>query len=344
MQNKLSIGPLLDEKGNLIEAGYSTELVKTYDRKAISARPLRIKEWDYYIISDGKKAVALTIDDNSYMSLASVSFLDFELPSYTTKSEIKFFSLGKLNFPPSYAEGDVVYDSKKVKGSFKKDGEKRTLEFWYKDFTQGFDFSCKFTLLDEPKDKMVIATPFEKPNYFYYNAKINCMKAVGSCEYNGAHYDFDESSTLATLDWGRGVWPYKNEWYWGSMQCYLEDNRRLGWNIGYGFGDTSKATEDMVFVDGVAHKLNRVYFNIPKTEDGTGYDYMKNWTFADEEGRFKMEFTPVIDRKDDTDVLILASLQDQVFGLFNGEIILDDGEKIVVKDKLGFAEHVRNKW
>lgn len=39
--------PLLDEKGRLIEAGYAKELLMDYDRSAIKAGKLRIKEWDY---------------------------------------------------------------------------------------------------------------------------------------------------------------------------------------------------------------------------------------------------------------------------------------------------------
>ena len=75
MQHKLSNGPLLDEKGNLNEAGYAFSLVKQYQRKDIKARKGRIKEWDYYFINDEEYGVALTIDDNSYMGMASVSVL-----------------------------------------------------------------------------------------------------------------------------------------------------------------------------------------------------------------------------------------------------------------------------
>lgn len=35
---------------------------------------MRLKEWDYYLISNGHIAVALTIADNSYMGLDSISF------------------------------------------------------------------------------------------------------------------------------------------------------------------------------------------------------------------------------------------------------------------------------
>lgn len=54
MQHILSEGNLLDKHGNLIEAGYANSLVRVYDRSAIKASKLRIKEWDYYYVSDGK--------------------------------------------------------------------------------------------------------------------------------------------------------------------------------------------------------------------------------------------------------------------------------------------------
>ena len=40
-------GPLHDEKGHLIETGYATELLKTYDRSRVAASRLKVKEWDY---------------------------------------------------------------------------------------------------------------------------------------------------------------------------------------------------------------------------------------------------------------------------------------------------------
>ena len=52
MEKMLSKGPLLDEQGNLAEAGYAFDLVKEYDRKAIKGLKTRIKEWDYYFIRD----------------------------------------------------------------------------------------------------------------------------------------------------------------------------------------------------------------------------------------------------------------------------------------------------
>ena len=65
MQQMLDKGPLLDEKGNLTQAGYAFRMVKEYDRNKIKAGKSRIKEWDYYYIGNNKRGVAFTIDDNS---------------------------------------------------------------------------------------------------------------------------------------------------------------------------------------------------------------------------------------------------------------------------------------
>ena len=43
-------------------------------------------------------------------------------------------------------------------------------------------------------------------------------------------------------------------------------------------------------------------------------------------------------------IKVLISDQNQVFGKFNGFLVLNDGKKIEVKDFLGFIERVRNKW
>ena len=115
MQRKLSEGKLLNATGNLNEAGYATSLVKEYNRNDIKAGKFRIKEWDYYYVGNKKYGVALTIADNSYMSLCSLSFLDFEKPYDITKSVMKWFTFGKTNLPSSSKVGDVFFKSKKLR-------------------------------------------------------------------------------------------------------------------------------------------------------------------------------------------------------------------------------------
>ncbi|MBO4377045.1 MAG: DUF2804 domain-containing protein, partial [Lachnospiraceae bacterium] len=166
---------------------------------------------------------------------------------------------------------------------------------------------------------------------------INCMRASGKATFDGVTYEFNPDTDFGTLDWGRGVWTYDNTWNWGSGNCDL-GGHAFGFNIGYGFGNTSAATENILFYDGVAHKLDDITFNIP--EDS----YMSPWTFTSSDGRFEMDFVPVLDRAAKIDFKVIVSDQHQVFGKMSGFAILDDGTKLEIKDMMCFAERVHNKY
>ena len=341
IQNELTRGELLDPWGNLNEAGYAKTLIKTYERGAISARKSRIKEWDYYYIGNSQYGIAFTIADNSYMGLGSVSLLDFVNKKYITKSVMKWFTNGKLRLPESSKVGDVEFLSNKCKLTFRNDGKRRILTVHFTKFDGIKDFDSEVELFDEPSESMVIATPFEKKHYFYYNQKINCMRAKGEARVGGKIYSFYEDDSFAVLDWGRGVWTYSNTWYWSSLNSKV-NGKKIGFNLGYGFGDTSKATENMLFYDGKAYKIEHVTFHIPQDEKGND-DYLKPWTFTSNDKSVDLKFVPILDRYDNTNALIIASRQHQVFGKFSGTLVIN-GQKIVIKDLVGFAEKVKNRW
>lgn len=85
------------------------------------------------------------------------------------------------------------------------------------------------------------------------------MPASGSVNFGGQVYEFNSETDFGTLDWGRGVWTYDNTWYWGSGNQRI-NGKPFGQHIGYGFGDTSAASENMLFYNGPAHKLDDVNF------------------------------------------------------------------------------------
>ena len=341
MQHEITrVIPLLDENGSLTEAGYAKKLLPVYERSAIKASPLRIKEWDYYLVSNGRFAMALTIADNGYMGLDSISLLDFDRNINITKSPMSFMPLGRVKLPENSRRGDSEHCGKGYGLSFKNDGNgKRVLTAHMDDFGPEGAFVGSVELFDEPEESMVICTPFEKPAHFYFNQKINCLRARGEMKYGDKTYIFDPADSFAVLDWGRGVWTYHNTWYWGSAS-YQVGSVPFGWNIGYGFGDTSAASENMLFYNGKAHKLSQVKFNIP----GDEIDFLSPWTFTSDDGRFEMDFAPQMDRASCTDVRLIKSDQHQVFGKFSGTAVLDDGTAISVKNFPGFAEKVENKW
>ena len=346
---------LLDPGGNIAEPGWARRPVWIYSREDIRAPKLRIKEWDYYIvIHDGKKdgtesfAAAFTVSDDGYVGLQSVSLLhlgEADLQEHT-ETILNVFPMGRHQLPPSSGEGNTLYQDGRLYLHFRKNPGERRIECRFDAFQDGKPLSADIRL-DEPEmDSMVIATPFSKKGAFYYNQKINCMRASGEVIFDGKTYRFNPEYDFGTLDWGRGVWTYDNTWYWGNGNAVV-DGHTVGFNIGYGFGDTSAASENILIVDGKAHKLDDVDFGIPNDPDPKAMDgpeYMAPWHMTSSDGRFEMTFTPVLDRAAKLDFKAIVSDQHQVFGRMSGKAVLDDGEVLEFTDVLCFAEKVHNRY
>lgn len=339
MSNILGEGKLLGPDGNLCESGYALSQVKTYNRADIKRKKMRIKEWDYYCFCDEDYAVALTVADNSYMSLGSVSVLDFKHLRYVTKSKIGFMPKGKLGMPSSCATGNVRFEKGGVEIVFEtnENGE-RKLSCGFDKFDGKARFECSIELDAARGDNITVAIPFEKKRRFYYNTKINCLSGRGRFTVGDKRHEFVDG--YGGLDWGRGVWPYNNTWYWSSLSCNV-DGKPFGLNLGYGFGKPT-ASENVMFYDGKANKIDAVKFDIPYTNGLP--DYLKPWKITDDKQRLDILFYPMIDRKDKMKMLWLSTDQHQVFGKFYGKAVLDDGHIVSIVDKVGFAEKVTNKW
>ncbi|UYP44646.1 hypothetical protein NEF87_000931 [Candidatus Lokiarchaeum ossiferum] len=333
---------LLDNKGHLIEPGYATKLLWKYDRTKIKAGWHRIKEWDYYYILNEDYGITFTMSDLGYAGMHAVAWLDFQNNTTTQVDTLSILPKGKTNFPSTSTSGNVSFKDKKIDISFEVHDNTRILKISCPNFENKRGekgLKGELRLLQEPEmDTMVIATSWkDKPKKFYYNQKINCMRAEGTVTIGDHDYKFSPDSSFAGLDWGRGNWTYKNRWYWGSASGEL-NGELFGWNIGYGFSDRSPASENMIFYKGKAHKLDEVTFEIDTT------DYMKPWRFTSNDGRFELNFTPAVDRYSKTNLWLIVSEQHQTFGHFSGHVILDDGTKLEIKDFLGFAEDVLNYW
>ncbi len=340
MQHITGPGELLDARGRLAEPGYATSEVRRYRRSAVKAHPLRTKEWDYYAVLTPEFGLCLTVADNDYLGVLAVHWLDFRTPKALQGGVMLPFPRGRMAMPESADAGDVVQTHERLSMAFRHETGGRRLTVDFPGFAGGRGLKGELFLAQPAMDRMVIATPFpDAPRAFYYNQKINCMPASGEVTLGGETHRFEPASAFGILDWGRGVWTYDNTWYWGSASG-LHEGRPFGFNIGHGFGDTSAASENMVFLDGRAHKLDQVTFHLPEgTFDGAP------WRFTSNDGRFEMTFVPITDRASASDVFgLIRSIQHQTFGRYSGHVILDDGTRLEVRDLLGFAEEVANRW
>lgn len=344
MQHLMSGGPLLNEKGQLTEPGYAYTAVKQYQRSLVKAPKWRIKEWDYYYVGNSEVGFSVTISDLGYLSMIGITLFDFKIPTQYSKSALGFFPMGKLGLPNEPERGHIHVSGKEYDITIDTENFVHHIKGHYDGVCGKKNVQFDLTLVDHNHIGMCIATPFGKKGHFYYNYKINNLAATGTVTFGTETIDF--KGTQGVLDWGRGVWTYKNTWYWlsfsGQSGPYM-----VGANLGYGFGNTDAASENMFFVreknaDVKAVKLTDVVFDIPK--DAKGRDsFMDEWTIKSSEGLIDLKFKPVLNRHSKSDLLIIKSIQNQVFGYFDGTIIAD-GKPVKVKHVMGFAEKVYNAW
>lgn len=330
---------MLDEKGRLSETGYAYELVKAYNRPAINASKYRIKEWDYHYVRSGEHGFGITIADNGYMGLIGLAHMDFKNRTVNAKTKILLLTRGRFMLPCTTIDGDISLSEKGVYVNIGYESDKTHLKLHWPGFYQEGPITLEFTSV-KPESSMVLATPFKKDNQFYYNQKIIGMKTTGIFQIGDKKLQAD-ANALTLLDFGRGVWPYRTQWYWGAAQGY-QNGKRIGLNIGHGFGEQHNASEDMLFVDGKAHKLTHGRFTIQKNDKGKP-DYMEPWRYESEDGTMKLTFTPQLKRSDKTNLWIIKSDQNQVFGHYNGEIKLEK-EIFKIESLPGFAEAFFNRW
>ena len=332
-------GALLNEKGLLKEAGWATGLVYSYSRSMVKGKKLRLKEWDYYHIinNEGKYAVSFTFADNGYMGLVDCSVFDFETKEKFSATEIPIMPMGKLNLPATSESGDVSFKNKGCEFHVDKSDDTRHIYCNYKRTFNHTEIVADIYLEQPPMDTMVIATPWKKSKKaFYYNQKITCMRAKGSVTVKGRTYTFDDSKDFGVLDWGRGIWTYNNTWFWGVGSGTV-NGKAFGYNIGYGFGDTSNASENMIFYDGKCHKLDLVDFGIPG-------NVMDTWHITSNDNRFTMEFTPFFNDRTDMTAGVISQHADKLFGMLSGTAVLDDGTELKIENMPVFHERVHNKW
>lgn len=352
-------GPLHNGDGTLACPGYATSLLLEYHRKNVKASAWRIKEWDYYLVNDDEYAVALTLSDMGYAGLVSVSLIDFAQAAYKTTSVITPFPFGRFHLPESSASGVSSFENSRVALSFEAADGQRRLRATFRRFDGDEDLTFEALLDEEPRDTMVIATPWAEDELaFYYNQKIVAMQVRGSFKKGTLVHGFRPENSFGLLDWGRGVWTRDNTWFWGVAQGWQDGqggarpgSHCFGLNLGYGFGDTSAASENMAFVDGTCHKLHRVDFGVPEKPAGADarkvadrYDLLAPWHVTDDEGRLDLTFTPLLDRADCINALVVRTDQHQVFGTFDGTVVLDDGTPFRIAGLQGSAEVVHNVY
>ncbi len=333
--------PLLGPDGTLLAAGWARKNLFRYDRDAVK-HTMRRKEWDFYQISDGRLMLQVSFANISLGGYASLVLVDLR-QGKTLVSDMAPFVGGKDRYVLP-ARGDVPNRVSFRVGNalFEVDtgAELKTIRY------ENGDLRCEIRAeIPAGLENITTVLPFKGfPDRYFMTTKQNCMPCEGTVRAGEQSWRFSKEDAFCILDWGRVCTPYSLVWYWGNGSGWIRDaegeKHLFGFEITWGIGDESQATETCLFFDGKAHKFGAVDVEtFPKPDR-----WMEPWRFVSEDGRFNLTMTPTYDHHSDLNVLVMRMHSHQVHGLWSGSVTLDDGRVLEIRDLPAFCEYVENRW
>ncbi|GEN46307.1 DUF2804 domain-containing protein [Alkalibacillus haloalkaliphilus] len=303
----------------------------------LSGSFLRKKKWNYWCFTSDEALFSVTISHLDYAAVIFAYVLDLETLNFKEQTVVMPFAKGTIM-------SDNVWDS----AYFEKDGitvefvetdDLAKIDVQWEDFHEGkslqahlvVDRACEF-------DTLNVVIPWSDKR-FQFTSKQVALPVRGEVKWYAGTYSFQPTYAFATLDFGRGKWPYHSKWNWGAASGFTGDTR-IGINLGGQWTDGTGQTENGLIIDGRLHKVDEqldwIYDH---------HNYMKPWIIQTPQSRrIKLLFEPLFERKARTNSGVVKSSVNQLIGYYSGTVQLHEGDEIEITNLLGWAEDHEAKW
>lgn len=289
----------------------------------------RNKRFEYWCVTTPELVAAINISHSDYRVTLATFFLDLKTMDVFSQAEIHWLPRGKVSpMPERSGAGSVTGVGDRMRISMEVTDGGTLLRA----STPRLDLEVMAH--EEPgHESMSVVVPWDDKR-FQYTRKDNCLRATGTARADGRNYQLTDA--YATLDHGRGRWPYSIVWNWASGSGVAR-GREIGLQFGGKWTEGTPSTENSLRIDGRIEKISQ--------ELEWVYDrgnFMAPWTIRGD--RVNLTFSPVYDRYSNFDRKVVRSMEHQVFGWFDGTVVSETGETIPVERIFGWAEEVSRRW
>lgn len=184
-------------------------------------------------------------------------------------------------------------------------------------------------------ERLAVTVPWDE-HRFQYTVKDVARPASGHVTVHGVRHEVPEGESWAILDHGRGRWPREITWNWGAGCGRLADGRVFGLQVGGKWTVDTGSTENAILLGHRLHKISEeLTWVYNRHEDAAP------WRVTG--GGLDATLTPEYAKRSNTNLRVLASRTDQLFGTWSGTYDLGD-EIITFADLPGFAEETHQRW
>lgn len=326
---------LCDKKGNLNPAaiGYAR---KPLIQSNLTGHLMRKKKWNYWGVYGDEIFFSATISHLDYAAICFVYFLEYETQRYYEKTMTIPLG-GRVKMPTQVLE-TIKFTSSEMAIEFTYLQNETHLVVTIPNF-DGDALHADLVISHPPTDETLnVVIPWNRKT-FQFTGKHHTLPTSGLVTIGDRSFSFTPEESFAVLDYGRGVWPRKATWNWG-MASQRVRGRRIGLNLGGKWTDGTGMTENAVFVDGKMTKIHEdVLFDYNKE------DYMQPWHVKSKfSHQVALKFSPFFERVTTANVTLIKSEVHQMFGYYDGHVLLDNGETLVIQQMLGSIEEHIAKW
>lgn len=315
---------ICDPRGHLNRAavGWSRHPIQNC---RIPGRWPRRKKWHFWLVACDTHLAAFTIADVDYLGLGQVAFWDYATGKGMVKGALKFGGW-RRPFPDGANRGEISVSGMGLSLSISESPGGARLR------ARARRISLDLEVERPPgHETLNVLVPWSDTRYAF-TSKQNCLPARGQVVVDGAPYLFGpENHAMATLDFGRGVWPYRVEWNWATASG-LQGGRSVGFNLGAKWTRGTGVTENGVVVDG---RLRKIPGDVAFDYDPR--DLMRPWTIRGE--GVDLHFTPQRPNPIRIPLGIVMVDNRQCYGRFSGRIL-----DVEVRDLMGSVEDFHARW
>lgn len=302
----------------------------------LSKRWLRKKKWNYWYTTSDECLFSATISNLDFAGMVFVYYLDFKTKKFIEKTVTVPFGKG-CDMPDNVGK-TVFFHGKEMDVSLLCDNDSTRIIVKCADFG-GLPLEADIIISPpEGNETLNVVIPWNDKT-FQFTSKQAGLPTSGSLRVGDNKYSFTPDKAFSGLDFGRGIWPRKISWNWGTASGMV-GNRRIGLNLGARWTDGTGMTENALYVDGKLTKLS----------EDVIYEYdlkhiMEPWKIKTVvTDSVDLVFYPMYERVAATNLVLIRSDMHQMIGHFSGYIKTESGERIEIDNLTGCAEEHNTVW
>lgn len=296
----------------------------------------RRKRWDYWCVTGPGCALALTYADVDYLGLADVWFADFDAGKTFHASVATPASAG-FSMPDRAGAASMRITKRRFALEIRE--ERGGTRLVAAASGRGRELECD-VLVERPDghETLSVVIPWSDRR-FQCTTKENTRPATGTVRVSGTEHRLAPGEAWGCLDFGRGIWPYRTTWNWGSASG-RQGASVVGLQLGGKWTAGTGLTENALCVDGTLSKLSEEL-----VWDYDPGDWLRPWRIrTPRSARVDLTFTPIHDKRSRLEAGFASTRVHQCFGTYAGSVVPDSGRPLEVGDLFGWAEEARWRW